>query len=570
MAQDKELSKFIKRRLEGLQRGRYNFDSHWQEIVDYILPHRQGITTRNSPGIKRMDKIYDATATHALYLLAAALHGMLTNPANPWFALKPDNPALDGVEEVTIWIQEVERTIYTVLNSTNWNTEIHESYLDICGFGTANLFIGKDPNRLLYFDNRGLGECYIAENHLGQIDTVFRVYTMTARQMVQEWGAENVSEKVAKAFEKDPDEEFGIIHAVYPRTDRNPKKLRRDNLPWASIYVESESENVLDVGGFEEYPYCNPRWSIMSGEVYGRSPGMIALPDVKMVNKLMEIYLRAAQKKLDPPILVPNDGFLNPIRTSPGSINTLKSNGTIVDKLGVFPVPQDIQVGDELIQRVQNSVRMIFYNDMLQLPQGPDMTATEVLQRVEEKLRILGPVMGRFQDELLAPCLSRVFHMLMRMGVLPPPPRIIVGARIKIEYVSPLAKAQRLAQAQGISKAMEFLLPYVQVMPEMIDPVNPDAVSRYIFDVYSAPQKVLRSKREVEQLRQARADAQKQAQASAETMAATEAVPRLAKSAEPNSPLDFFLNQMGQEGGQEGEQPNPAEALAPQGAQGVI
>ena len=457
--EDRDLSGYIKTRLGSLKGSRHNFDFHWQEIVDYILPHRTGIVYRSTPGIKKMDRIYDSTPTHALYLLAAALHGMLTNPANPWFALSCENEAVDDHDAVRGWLDQVQQIIYDTLNGSNWNTQIHESYLDICGFGTANLFIGKDPTRKVFFDNRSLGECYIAENHMGQIDTVYRVYMLTVRQMIQEWGEKAVPQAVIDKQENDPDYEYEIIHAVYPRTDRKMGNKRRDNLPFASVYVMTTLNWILDNGGFEEYPYCNPRWSVMSGEIYGRSPGMIALPDSKMLNKVMETYLRAMQKQLDPPLLVSNDGFMNPIKTVPGGVNMVKAT-SVQDKLGVFPVPQHIQAGDEMIQRIQGSIRMIFYNDMLQLPQGPDMTATEVLQRVEEKLRILGPVMGRFQDELLAPALVRVFGLLFRMGELPAPPPGHAGAEDQDRVRQPPGEGPaagpgpRYQQGDGVSPAV--------------------------------------------------------------------------------------------------------------------
>lgn len=570
MSDGKALAQFVIKRLGTLQRSRFGFDGHWQEIIDYILPHRSGITSQGTPGVKKMDKIYDSTATHAIYLLAAALHGMLTNPANPWFTLTTwGDGELAQNMAVRSWLQRVEQIIYDVLNGTNWNTEIHEAYLDICGFGTANLFIGKDPTRIIYFDNRSLGECYLAENHMGQVDTVFRVYSQSARQIIQEWGEVAAGKKVVELGESDPDTQLTIIHAVYPRSDRKPGNKRKENLPFASVYVLQEEERVLDEGGFEEYPYCNPRWSIMAGEVYGRSPGMIALPDVKMLNRTMEIYLRAMQKQLDPPLMVSNDGFINPVSTVPGAVNSVNS-ATITDKLIPFPVPGNIRAGDDMISRIQSSIRMICYNDMLQLPQGPDMTATEVLQRVEEKLRILGPVMGRFQDELLAPALVRVFYLLSRMRLLPPAPPIMRGQVLKIKYVSPLAKAQRLAQAQGISKAMEFLLPYAQFIPEAMDIINPEEVGRYVFDVYSAPVSVLRTPKDIGVMREARNKKVEQQEAQASIVGMSQAVPQLSKEPGAGSPMDFIMNQMGQEGGESGEVVDMAAATAPTEAEGVI
>lgn len=238
---------------------------------------------------------------------------------------------------------------------------------------------------------------------------------------------------------------------------------------------------------------------------------MNCLADTKMLNKMSEITLRAAQKQLDPPLMIPDDGFFSPIRTTPGSLNYYRS-GTR-DRLEPLQIGANNSLGLNMEEQRRQAIRQAFYVDQLVLDQGPNMTATEVLSRQETRMRVLGPVMGRLQSELLQPMIDRVFAIMMRQGAFPEPPEELRGADYDIELVSPLAKAQKQMELQNTLRGVEVLTQVGQIAPVM-DYLDGDKMVDYLIDVMGLPAQVVRSEEEVAILRrqQAQQAAQQQEQ----------------------------------------------------------
>jgi len=234
---------------------------------------------------------------------------------------------------------------------------------------------------------------------------------------------------------------------------------------------------------------------------------MNALPDVKMLNKMSETTIRAAQKQIDPPLMVPDDGFVLPVRTTPGALNFYRT-GTR-DRLEPLQIGANNPLGLNMEEQRRNAIRQAFYVDQLLMSQGPAMTATEVLQRNEEKMRLLGPVLGRLQSELLQPLISRSFALLLRNGLLPAAPEQLQGQDIDIEYVSPLAKAQRLTDLQSMLRGFEVMMQVAEIAPVM-DYLDSDKLVQYLVEVTGIPARVIRSDDEVARIRRQQQQAQAQ------------------------------------------------------------
>ena len=483
---------------------RTNWESHWQEIADYVLPRRADVVKQRSRGDKRTEQIYDGTALHALNLLSSSLHGMLTNAASPWFSLRFKQEEL-ATDENMEWLESANQALYVAFDRSNFQQEVHELYLDLCSFGTACMYIEGDADDLLRFTTRHIKEIYIQENSKGRIDTVFRSCKMAARNIVQMFGEENVSTRIKKVSDKDPYMELTIIHAVMPNDAANPYKADNKSMPFMSAYFDPEDMKMISMGGFEEFPYLIPRWTKSSNEVYGRSPSMIALADIKMINKMSETTIRAAQKQIDPPLLVPDDSFILPIKTTPGGLNFYRSGSR--DRIEPLNIQANTPVGLSMEEQRRQAIRQAYFVDQILMEQNVQMTATEVMKRNEEKMRLLAPVLGRLQAEMLRPLISRSFAILMRQGVLPPAPEELQGLEIDIEYVSPLAKAQRGQDVQAIIQTMEILTPLNQLAP-VLDILDTDAMANHVADVLGVPAKVLRSQGEVKQMRDERQKAQ--------------------------------------------------------------
>ena len=501
-----DLTKTIMARFDRLKTGRQNWETHWQEVADYMQPRKADVTRTRSRGDKRTELIFDSSPIQAVELLAASLHGMLTNPSTPWFSLRYKDQGLDADDEAKLWLEGVTDTMYTAFNRSNFQQEIFELYHDLITFGTAAMFIEEDQDDLLKFSTRHINEIYITENDKGRIDTVYRKFKITLRAAFQQFG-ENLSEEARNKVKKDPFDEIDILHAVYPRQDFDPTKKDKKNMEFESTYVEYKNGNELSVGGFMEFPFVVPRYLKASHEIYGRSPAMTALPDVKMLNEMSKTTIKAAQKQVDPPLLVPDDGFLLPVRTVPGGLNFYRS-GTR-DRIEPLNIGANNPLGLNMEEQRRTAIRNVFYVDQLLLQQGPQMTATEVIQRNEEKMRLLGPVLGRLQSELLKPMIDRCFAILLRNNQFAPAPEFLSGQDIEIEYVSPLAKAQKGTELSSITRAIEILGSLANVAP-VFDYINFDSLVKHIADLVGVPQKVLKLQSQVNAERQQAAQQQEQ------------------------------------------------------------
>jgi hypothetical protein len=484
-------AKMILERYASLRTERQNWESHWQDVADYMLPRKADITKNRSKGDKRHELIFDGTATHALELLAASLHGMLTNTVSPWFYLKYKNDELNQEDEAMEWLEDCTRVLNQAFNRSNFQQEIFELYHDLIAFGTAALFIAEDDENEIRFKNIHISEIYITENEKGNVDSLTRKFKMQAKNIYNAFPNVQLPEELEKKINNAPYDNINIIHSVYPSTEYGNNK-------YVSCYVHEDSGFLLSEKGFKEFPYAVPRYLKSSNETYGRSPAMNALPDVKMLNLMSKTSIKAAQKQIDPPLMVPDDGFLMPIRTVPGGLNYYRA-GTR-ERIEPLNIGANNPVGIQMEDQRRDAIRQNFFVDQLISVQGPQMTATEVIQRNEEKMRILGPVLGRLQSELLQPLITRCFNILLRNNKFKEIPDFIGNQNIEIEYVSPLAKAQKTGELNSLIRGIEIMGSLQNIAP-VFDYLDTDNLVNHIKDVLGIPAKILRSKGEVQQIR---------------------------------------------------------------------
>lgn len=515
------LASTLLKRFASLFEQRQQWESHWQEIADYVVPRKADITKRRTDGDKRTELVFDGTAIHAAELLSASLHGMLTNASTRWFSLRYRDRNLDSNDEAKEWLESVEDDMYLAFARSNFQEQIHELYHDLICFGTAVMFIEQDPDNQIRFQTRHCRELFLSEDEKGRVDTVFREFHMPARAVIQRFG-DSVDNSIIKKAGQNPYEKIRLIHAVYPRDERDVRRVDTKNKPFASVYVDPKSRTILSESGFDEFPYVAPRFLKASFEIgYGRSPAMTALPDIKMLNKMSEVTIRAAQKQVDPPLLVPDDGFLLPIRTVPGGLNFYRS-GTR-DRIEPLNIGANNPLGLNMEEQRRQAIQSAFYVDQLILSQGPQMTATEVMQRTEEKMRLLGPVLGRLQAELLQPMIERTYAILVRQKAFQPAPEFMSDSAIEIEYVSPLAKAQKSGDIQNALRMLELFGPLAQIDQSAIDYVDIDGMAKYLLKTLAVPATTVRGEEQVAEIREQRAAQQQQMQEMQEAQMAAEA-----------------------------------------------
>jgi hypothetical protein len=520
------------------------------EIASFVAPNRQGFaTTPPSPGDEGRDQIWDSTPEDAALTLAAALHGMLTNPATDW--LTQEIAGLgddDGNREHEEFMQHVTTMMLDMFSdpSTGFQQEVNTFYLDLVCLGWAVFYVSGEDGRGLRFRAVPPSQCAIAEDADGRVDTVLRRWMMTPSQMIEEFGAEALSDTVKAAIEgRNQTKTFGVSHVVAPRSklpkelqdapeisadadmpagagdrqgDKKAEKKRAAAPvhPIVSVHYETESKRILRAGGYFELPYMVPRWSKRSGEVYGRGPGHAALPDMRVLNRVALSQLTGAEKLADPPLLVANDSMLKAkdIRTHAGGITYFDRQGGNGGEIQPLPVQYKLDVAELVLKQRRDAIRAAFLNDRIQLAGGPQMTATEVIARERKQNLVLGPVLGRLEAEFLGPLTGRVFLLLYRAGLFAVP-EDLQGAELRARYVSPIGRAQRQGEAEAFARALQYLAPLASVKGEILDNFDTDVIARDTRDLFGYPRSYLVPEKQVAELRKARAEAAQQ-QAAAE------------------------------------------------------
>lgn len=518
---------------------RGTLESHWEEIAERVLPNYSGsFLSRGlntiTEGEKKTDKMLDATAAIALSRFAAAMESMLTPRNSTWHSLMPSDEALRRNREVRLYFEEVSRLLFKFRYApyANFASQNFENYLGLGAFGTGCLYIdsleSKVYGRGLRYRAIHLGEVYFLENHQGIIDTAYRVFPMTARQAAQQWGVEKLPPQVAEAL-KGPDaakREFTFIHAVVPRDDYDPNRFDAKGKPWASYYVCKDTRTLISEGGYTTFPYGISRYVTAPRELYGRSPAMMALPAIKVLNEQKATVLKQGHRALDPVLLAHDDGVLDSFSMRPGALNF---GGVSADgRALVQALPTgNIAVGKDLMDDERMVINDAFLVTLFQiLVDTPEMTATEVLERAREKGALLSPTMGRQQSEYLAPLIDRELDVLSQMRLLPAMPPILREARgeYTVQYDSPLSKMQRAEETAG---GMRFFQVVTEIAantqdPSLFDHFNLDVMIPELAENNAMPTRWLNDPRVVQARRDSRAQA-------AQAQQMTEALPGMAQ-----------------------------------------
>lgn len=507
------------------------FESLWQDLADYIQPVKNSVQFTRVPGERKYVNLLDTTAQTSNELLGGALHGMLTNPSGYFFGFSSGNPEIDNKDAVRLWIQKQVRKMHDVLNQSNFQTEVHELYLDMGCFGFSPMAMEEDPDTVVRFGTRPLREVYVEENSKGRIDCLYRDIKWTAKDMADEFGLENLPKKIQDAYKAGKSDEYDVIHAIYP--SKLVKKKSSDSKKFVSQYIlVSEKVNLEEPKGFYEFPYLTPRWSKLPGEAYGRGPGEKSLGPARTVNKMRETTLRGAQKVVDPPLQAPDDGFVLPLYTRPAGLNYYRAGSQ--DRIEPIFNDSRIDFGFQAIDQERAQIREAFYTDQLKLREGPQMTATEVMERTEQALRFLGPMLGRMQSEFLQPLVERLYKIMDRLGMIDEVPEELTDVKLNIHYTSVMAMSQRLSEIQSIRRTMQEIAPFMSMDPQISQNFDGDAAVKYIAKLTGLPQEMLRNTKEVGAMRKQIAEQQ---QAAMEAAQATEEATQAEKVASAASKL---------------------------------
>lgn len=504
-----------------LERQRSPWEEAWRDIAAYVLPRRgrmhgrdplgapasgAGAGPSSAPGSSdtRGGRVIDATATRAVRILAAGMQGGLTSPARPWFRLRLADGADAESGPARRWLDAVEQRLYWALARSNFYQASHALYTELAAFGSADLYQEVDPERLTRFAALTCGEFSWACDAAGRVDTVARRMLMTARQLAERYGEAHLSTGTRRMLRKEPNRHVEVVHLVRPRAVRTPGHGGNLHMPFESLVFEADGAagDLLHEGGFEEFPHLTARWDVTGSDVYGRSPGMDVLPDVKMLQEMARSQLLAIHKVVNPPMRVPT-GFKQRLNLIPGAQNYV-APGQPEAVAPLYQINPDIAAVTRKIDDVRKAVREGFFNDlflMFTADGRSNVTAAEVAERGQEKLLMLGPVIERHQTELLDPLLTRTYGILCRAGALPPNPPELEGLEMRVEYVSALAQAQRMGAAQSIRQFAAEVTALSATAPGVLDKIDFEQAVDELASIGGVPARVVRSDAEVLRLR---------------------------------------------------------------------
>lgn len=518
---------------------RSTFDMHWRELGDFFVPRR----TRFYPGDrnrgdKRNQNIIDSTGRFAARTLSSGLHAGLTSPARPWFKLSTPDEHLAEYKPVAIWLENVTRRMRAVFAGTNLYNSLPIVYGDLGVFGTAAMCVLEDDADLFRTQAFPIGSYALGLDRRGRASTFVREYELSVQMVVEEFGVRpgyktidwsRLSPAVKALWEAGSyTASVPCIWIVKPNEDADRERLGAQYLPFASCHFErddTEGGRFLRESGYTTFPIMAPRWDITGEDSYGTDcPGMTALGDCKQLQLMQRKKAQAIAKMVDPPLVGPPELRTQKTSLLPGDITYLRGEGALKP---IHEVHLDLSHLETDMGQTQYRIQRAFYEDLFLMLATSDqqrgnqpITAREVEERHEEKLLALGPVLERTGDELLGPIIDRVYALMEAAGLIPDAPDELDDVKLKVEYISIMAQAQKLVGVVAQDRFLQTILPIVQTDPSTRHKVDTNQLIDNYGEMLGVDPRVIRSNEEA----QALVDEEKQAQQASQDAANAKAI----------------------------------------------
>lgn len=509
-----------------LRLARVNFDSHWDEVSQLVLPSYRNTFSygaMNYQGEKKTEMQVDSSAALALTRFAAILDSLLTPRNMFWHALSVDNEELAKVRDVKLWFEAVTKVLFKqrYKPSANFSSQNLITYTSLGAFGNGALWIdalkSPDGSKGLRYKSVPLGEIYFRENFQGIIDGFCRFFRLTRTQAIQQFGEAKLPEAIKDCT--DANATFDFLHRVCPRADYDKKRLDAKGKPWASFYISMTGKCLLSEGGFNSFPISVSRYDQAPGETYGRGPAMTILPSIKTLNAEKRDFLTQGHRAVSPILLTQDDGLVD-FSMRPGAMNKGGWSADGKPLIGTLPIG-NIQVSKEMMDEEKMTINDAFLVNLFQiLQENPSMTATQVIEIVNQKGILLAPTVGRQQSEYLGPTIDREIDVLAAQGLLPPMPEILreAEADYNVVYTSPMSRAMRAQEVAGFGRTMEIVTGIVNITqdPSPLDNFNMDVAAVETAEIQAVPESWMASNEEVlakREQRQAMMDQQAEIQA---------------------------------------------------------
>lgn len=497
-----------------LKSERSNFEADWHDIARLIRPQRGGFGLSDFTG-RSLDKPLSSAPIVAQSNFAAGLYGTLTNPANKWMGLRVSDPDKADFKPVRDWQDQVTDRVlasFRPANSPFYSAAI-QLFSDVASFGNAAQYDEVvQAERKILDVTLSLAEVVWDIDGFGRVNEVVRRFELKPRAAVRLFG--QVPGKIAELAERNDQSKHAYYHHVLPNDQWTRGALGPRGKRWLSVYACELDRCVITVRGYDEMPFHVPRWEVESGAICGTGPGFVALPSSRVLQRMKTANLRAGQRIADPTVLAPDQRYM-PLngKVAPGQVVYGGVDVRGQPMLRTFDVGGVTGLTLEMQMQETDEIRDAFHWSLMNLAGRTGMTATEVIERQEEKLRLMAPHMGRIQEEFLAPKIARRFQLLWRAGQLPPPPPEAAGAGLDIVYESAASMAQKSSEGAAVVRVLQDVAPLAQVDPGVMDRFSTDDMIEVLAEARGAPSRILRSREDAAKIAEARAQAQQQMQA---------------------------------------------------------
>lgn len=538
------LKERLTKQLGQLETERNSFEPHWRDLSDFINPRGSRFLTSDvNRGDRRNTKIVDPTASMANRTLSSGMMSGITSPARPWFRLATPDPAMMNYGPVKQWLEVVQNRMNDMFNKSNLYQSLPIMYSSLGTYGTAAMAVLEDNEDIIRTYPFPLGSFYIANSPRLSVDTAYRKFSMTVRQLVMEFGIDKVSSSVKGMWESGTYEKWiDIVHAVYPNMDRDTGKLDAKNKRVKSVYYEEggDSDKVLRESGFDDFPILAPRWEVNGEDVYGSScPGMLALGEVKALQLEQRRKSQLIDKATNPPMVGPSSLKNQRVSLLPGDItyiDQMSSQDGFKPAYLVNPNTADLLADIQDTRSIINSSYFVDLFMMLQNVNTRSMPVEAVIEMKEEKLLMLGPVLERLNDEFLDPLIDRAFSIMVSKNLLPQPPDVMQGMPLRIEYISVMAQAQKSIGLGSLERFVGFVGGLAQSKPEALDKINVDQAIDSYAEMSGVSPTVVVPEEDVQKIREDRQQQIQQQQAMQMGMAAAQGAKTLseAQTADPS------------------------------------
>jgi len=458
-----------------------------EEVSELILP-----TSRNTffygnynfPGQKKTQQQVDATGALALHRFCAIADSLVTPRNQQWHGLEGDEYVMKD-RASRLWFENTTKKLFRLRYAAlaNFAAQNYNNWQGLGAFGNSVMYVDKFDGRW-HHGTRGFryksvpfGECFFGENHQGKVDRIIRWFRLTAYQAVQKWGINALPDNLRAPLEQKSQWPYNFLHCVRPRgDDYDPERLDEKALPFSSHYVSLEGRCLMQAErGYRVFPYAVSRYDQAPGETYGRGPAQIVLPSLKTLNAEKVTFLKQGHRAADPVLLMADDGIVG-MDMRPGAQNKGGVNADGRPLIHTLPTG-DIQISEKMMGEERAIIDDVFLVSLFKvLSEHPNMTATQVIELVNEKGMLVAPTLGRQHTEYVGGLTDRELDLASEMRLLDPmPPRLREAmGDYQVTDTSPLAMAASAGASAGFMRVIETVRELVNVTQDqsLLDPFD--------------------------------------------------------------------------------------------------